>query len=168
MKPRVLLLWLLPLGIVTLFAGVFFPPWAEVPSLPETPRPMAPARLLEMGPVGTDVAYTEQVGDLTITMEAARFWVKKSKTFGFDNSLRKRLAARNFELTVSRAGEKLLHLRRPQLEMPLDRGLLIIKHPEVLFPADFGSPDSITFDRKNMLIRIRRDAAEEVWDLASR
>lgn len=167
MKPRYLLLLLLPLLTAAVFAGILYHPWAVVSAPPEPPRPLAaPARLLEMGPVGTDVAYTEQLGDLTITMEAARFWVKKSKTFGFDNALMKRLAAKDFKLTISRAGANILALRKPQMEMPLDRGLLVIDHPEVLFPVNFGSPDAITFDRKNKLIRIRRAAQEEVWNLA--
>ena len=166
MKTRFLLFLLLPLGCVAVFVSVLYRPWAEAPASPAPPRPIAPARLLDMGPVGTDVSYTEELGDLTITMEAARFWVKKTKTFGFDNALMRRLAAKDFKLTISRADTKLLELRNPQLEMPLDRGLLVIDHPEILFPADFGSPDSITFDRKNKLIRIRRAAKEEVWNLA--
>jgi hypothetical protein len=128
--------------------------------------PPAPEKMIAMGPVGTDITSSEIVGRATVRMTASRLWVKKSKLFGFDNALFKKLAARDFCLTVSKAGRKILSVRKDQMEMPMDRRVIVIHDPEILFPNDLGHPDRITLDKPNKVLVFHRGASEKTWNLA--
>jgi hypothetical protein len=132
----------------------------------QTQQRQAPAKMLAMGPVGTDISSVEQVGNVSIKMTAARFYFKKSKTLGFDNGLFKKLAAKDFCLTISKAGNDIFSARKDLVEMPLDRGVITIRKPDILFPTDMEQPDSIKLDKSNMLLFIRHGSSQKTWDLS--
>jgi hypothetical protein len=125
----------------------------------------APAKMIDMGPVATDINSTEQIGDISIKMTASRFWIKKTKTFGFDNGLFKKLAAKNFCLTISKAGKEILCASKDMVELPIDRGVIIIDRPKIISPQNMEQPDSIRFDRSKMLLLVRKGTTEKTWDL---
>ncbi len=126
----------------------------------------APLRMTALGPVGTGIDSTEYLGDIQIHMTADRLWFKKTKTFGFDNGLMKKLAARNFQLSIYRAGRKLISLRKQDLEMSLDQDKITISRPEVVFPPDFGRTDAIQLEKKNKLLHIRTGQSTTTWELS--
>lgn len=124
--------------------------------------------MIEMGPVGTNITLSEQVGNVIIKMTASRLWFKKTKTFGFDNALLKKLAASDFYLTISRAGKEIVSVGKDMVEMPVSRNVITIHKPSILFPTEMAQPDSITFDRPKMQLSFRQGASEETWDLAGK
>ena len=126
----------------------------------------APSRMLRMGPVVGGAVSSETIGNVVIKMEASRIWFKKSKIFGFDSALFKKLAASDFRLTISSGGEKLLALSKDQVEMSADQKIIEINNPQITFPPDLGRPDSVRLDKQNMSFSIRKGESEEIWDLA--
>jgi len=126
----------------------------------------APEKMLKMGPVVEGATWTETIGDVTFQMKASRLWVKKSKTFGFDNALFRKMAADHFFLAVSKKGEKILAVSKAYLEMPLSQKRIKITNPKVLFPANMNKIDSIIFDRQSLSVHVRRyGRPEEIWNL---
>jgi hypothetical protein len=132
----------------------------------ENHHPQAPAKMIEMGPVGTDIVSSEQIGNVLVRMTARRMWFKKSKTFGFDNALLKKMAASDFRLTVSKAGKVILSLSKDLVEMPLDRSVITIHEPEILFPRNIGQPDILRFDKSSLRVSFRQGASENTWELS--
>ena len=128
--------------------------------------PQAPAKMIAMGPVGTNITSVEQIGDVSIKMTATRFWFKKSKIMGFDSGLLKKLAAKDYCLTISKAGKVILSAAKERVEMPMDRGVITIHHPDILLPKNMEKPDSIRFDKSKMEIVLRKDGSEKIWDLS--
>lgn len=135
------------------------------PVVTENTTPSIPSRMLKLGPVVDGMVSTKTTGNMTIKMEAARVWLKKTKLFGFDNGLFKKMVAKDFCLTIFKDGEKLLSIGKDRLEMPPDQGLIDIKNPRILFPADMQQPDSIQFDNREMVLYLRTGDEETVWDL---
>ena len=131
----------------------------------ENSQPTAPSRMLKNGPVGDGIVSTKVVGDVTVKMEASRMWFKKSKLFGFDNALDKKIAASNFHLTISKGGRKLIALSKAQVEMSPDQRFIEISHPRITFPDNLKQPDSIRLDNQKMTVSIRNGESETVWDL---
>ena len=160
---RSLILVISLLAVITVII-VYWRGNGETP-MAESSQSTAPSRMLKMGPVVSGAISNETIGDVTIKMEASRLWIKKSKTFGFDNALFKKIAASDFCLTVSKSGKKLLSASKEQIEMPLDQSIIKINNPEILFPADMRQPDSIRLDKKMMFIFIKIGKYEEIWDL---
>lgn len=134
-------------------------------SMPEGGITTAPSRMLMMGPIIGGVVSTETVGEVTVMMEASRLRVKKTRTFGFDNALFRKFVADDFLLTVSRGGERLLTFSKGQAEISADRKIIDIDTPRVTFPPNMTQPDSIRLDKIKMLLYIRTDGTEEIWDL---
>lgn len=161
---RSLLLAGIIVGVLTLIVA-FWRGNGETP-VTESSSLGAPSRMLKMGPVVGGVVSTKTVGDVVIKMEASRLWFKKSKTFGFDNALFKKIAASDFRLTISKDGEKLLALNKEQVEMSADQNIIEINHPKITFPADMEQPDSIRLDNRKMSLHIRTGKSEKIWDLA--
>ena len=94
-------------------------------------------------------------------------WFKKSKTFGFDNALLKKMAASDFRLTVSKAGRVILSVSKDLVEMPLDRSVITIRDPKILYPRDIGQPDILRFDKSNLRVSFRQGASENTWELST-
>lgn len=123
--------------------------------------------MIAMGPVGTHIVSSEQIGDVLIKITASRLWIKKSKTFGFDNALLKKMAARNFCMTISKAGKVILRVGKDLVEMPANLSVISIRDPKILFPADIEQPDSIRFDKPSLRVSFRKGASEDIWELST-
>ena len=136
------------------------------PSYPKDPHPQAPSKMIAMGPVGTHIVSSEQVGNVLIKITASRLWIKKTKTFGFDNALLKQMAASDFCLTISKAGKVILSVGKDIVEMPVNLSVITIRDPKVLIPADIEQPDSMRFDKPNMRVSFRQGTSEEIWQLS--
>ena len=126
----------------------------------------APSRMLQMGPVLGGLSSTDTIGEVVIKMEASRMWYKKSKTFGFDNALFKKLVASNFRLTILKGEKRLISLSKNQVELSSDRNTIDIKTPTIIFPTDMGHPDLIQFNKKELKLKIKTGTSEKTWDLA--
>lgn len=122
--------------------------------------------MIAMGPVGTDIVSNEQIGDIRIEITASRLWIKKSKLFGFDNALLKKMAASDFRLTISKAGKVILSVGKDRVEMPINLDIITIHDPKVLIPADMQQPDHIRFDKPNMRVCFKQGSSEETWELS--
>lgn len=131
-----------------------------------SPHPQAPSKMIAMGPVGTQIVSSEQIGNVLIKITASRLWIKKSKTFGFDNALLKKMAASDFCLTISKAGKVILSASKDLVEMPANLSIITIRDPKVLYPVNIDQPDSIRFDKPNMTVSFKRGASEETWELS--
>ena len=118
--------------------------------------------MIAMGPVGTGIVSSKQIGNVLVKMTASRMWFKKSKTFGFDNALLKKMAASDFRLTVSKAGRVILSVSKDLVEMPLDRSVITIRDPKILYPRDIGQPDILRFDKSNLRVSFRQGASEKL------
>jgi hypothetical protein len=122
--------------------------------------------MIEMGPVGTDIVSSEQIGNIRIEITASRLWIKKSKMFGFDSALLKKMAASDFRLTISKAGKVILSVSKDLVEMPAGLSSIVIHDPKILIPADMEPSDYIRFDKPDMRVVFRQGSSEETWELS--
>ena len=109
-------------GIVSfLLMGIFYLRHQPPPKPQGMTKPRhAPARQLETGPVATGIRQTEIFDDVIIETRASRIWVKKTKTFGFENNLLKKMAALDFTLSITREDRQIISIAKKELEMPCD------------------------------------------------
>jgi hypothetical protein len=130
-------------------------------------RSAVPSRMQTMGPVLQGVVSTEMLGAVALKMEASRLWVKKTKIFGFDNGLIKKVVVNDFRLSVSKEGRALLSVSKKRVEMSPDLKTITIEHPTVHRPMDMVQPESIRIDKKDRAIyfKMRGDNAEIKWAL---
>jgi hypothetical protein len=128
-------------------------------------RQPVPARLIEAGPYGTDVRSYFTVDNLTINLKAGRLYMKKSNTLGFSNALFKKLAARDLELVVKRAGVVVLSLTKAYQEMPLDMDRFIIDHPRIRHPQDMRPPHRLMIEKSSQRVTFWYGTEKRVWNL---
>jgi hypothetical protein len=153
---------------ISVFLTTIFLFWrvnAEAPENKDYHHPV-PSRMLKLGPVVGGAVSSETVGDVVIKLKASRLWLKKTKTLGFDNALFKKLAARDFCLTIYKGGKKLISVRKPFVEMPPDQHIIEINDPAVIYPPNMKQPDSIRLDKRARTLCIRTGRSEKIWDLA--
>jgi len=155
-------------GIILLGLIIIFFVWraSENKTIVDSSSMPPPSKMAKLGPVTGAMISSKTIGDVTIKMEASRTSFKKSKTFGFDNGLFKKLVASDFCLTISKGGRKLLVLNKNQVEMPMDQNVIEINNPQIIFPAEMKEPDSIKLDSQKLSVRIKNGKTEEIWDLA--
>ena len=125
----------------------------------------APSRLVATGPYGTNVRSTELIGDCTINIKAKRLYFKKTKIFGFDNALLKKLVAEELNITILKDSKKILALYKARQNMSPDMKCLEIKDPMILYPDIFKQPDKVRIDKNKKLITFYYRDGSHVWDL---
>ena len=126
-----------------------------------------PPRITELGFSTTGINSTDIQGDLEISVAADRLSFAKTKTFGFDNALMKKIAATNFQLRIRKAGRQIFYARKDRLTLPLNLETIVIFNPQEVFPSDLGHPDEIRLDKKNKRLHIRQGQKTVVWNLAT-
>ncbi|OEU79160.1 MAG: hypothetical protein BA873_11105 [Desulfobulbaceae bacterium C00003063] len=132
---------------------------------PEDIEYKAPSRWIEAGPYGQGVRSTEKIGDYTINMKAEKLYFKKTKTFGFDNALFKKLVARELNITIFRDDKRVLALYKDRQAMSPDMKSLLIEDPTVLHPKTIKQLDKISIDKNRRLITLYHSDRTDVWDL---
>ncbi len=125
----------------------------------------APSRLVQTGPYGTNVRSSEQIGSYTINMKTKRLYFKKTKIFGFDNALFKKMVAEELNITILKDSRKILVLYKARQDMPLDMKCLQIKNPTVLYPETTKQPDKVRIDKKGKKITLYYGDKTDVWNL---
>jgi len=164
MKKRYTTLFIL--GLAGIFAmGIFLIHNGAGDSSKHGPvRPASP-RIANLGPYGTNVSTTEQLGDCTFQMRAEKLFLKKGKTFGFENSLLKKAAAKGLSITVWKNEKKLLSLYKDYLETAPNLKHIRILQPRILYPETISRPDSVIIDKEKMSVTLMYGNKKEVWQL---
>ena len=132
---------------------------------PETGDYRKPPKLVENGPYGVNVETTEQVGDCMFQIKAARIYVKKTKTLGFDNALFKQMVAKDVTVTVYKKKQIILKIHKETLSTLPNLNRIKIKNPEILFPDSLSQPDRVVIDKKKKHIVFGYGKQNQIWDL---
>lgn len=125
----------------------------------------APSRLVQTGPYGTNVRSSEQIGRYTINMKTKRLYFKKTKIFGFDNALLKKLVAEELNITILKDSKKILSLYKARQDMPPDMQCLQIKNPKLLYPETTRQLDKVKIDKKEKKITLYYGDKVDIWNL---
>ena len=124
-------------------------------------------RMRKLGPVVMGMGISERVGNVKLHVKADRLSAEKTKIFWFDSNLRKKMIALNLHFKITKDKTPLLILSKDRAEFSPDKSQIIIAHPKVSFPENFGNPDEVKLDKKMKLLYIRRGDKTETWDLGS-
>ena len=127
-----------------------------------------PSKLLETGPYGQNVRFTEQIGIYTINMKAKRLYFKKTKVIGFDSALFKRLVAEELDITILKNNKKILALYKAHQDMSPDMKCLQITNPVVLYPKTIKQPDKVRIDKRKKLIILYYKDKADIWNLSEK
>jgi hypothetical protein len=127
--------------------------------------PVAPARLVETGPYGTNVRSYFTIGNLSISLKAGRLYVKNTNTLGFSNALLKKLVARDLALEVKQGGAVVLSLAKAHQEMPLNTDRFVVDHPRIIYPPNMRQPDRLMIEKSSKRLTIWHGTEKWVSDL---
>ncbi len=137
----------------------------QSPSHPRDIPLKAPQRLIAAGPYGRDVCLVERLGACTLTMKAGRLFVRKPKTFGFENALLKRVVAKDLHLSLMRDGQRLVELNTAKLEMPPGMTVIRIEHPTLIYPQGEEAPEMVRIDKGSRTLTLQYPGSTQTLSL---
>jgi hypothetical protein len=127
---------------------------------------VAPQRLTEIGPYGRNICLTEQIGECTLSVRAQRLYSKKTKLFGFNCALKKKLVAKGLNIIVYKNKDKVFDVYKDKINLPMNMKTIEIHNPTVLYPKSMESISRINIEKKKLRATIFYKDRTEVLDFA--
>lgn len=132
-----------------------------------SPSEKKPPRVVNYGPYGTNVDFTENIGQAVLHVHADKLYVIKGKIMFFDNALHKKLRADNMTVTLFHQNNKILSFHKQYLILPLKMNVINVPSPKILYPGTIKHADSIIVDKNKQTVTIRYNDKTDVWHLDS-